>query len=98
MCWCRSEERRVARDNWLSVLNRYKQGDRVPVSVRRFQRPMELTIELGDPEFYDYRIEEIPNASAQAKMLRALWLDKTRQIVRSRKRDIANCISHSAVV
>jgi len=66
----------VARDNWLSVLNRYKRGERIPVMVRRFQRPLELTIELGDPEFYDYRIEEIPNASAQAKMLRTTWLDR----------------------
>ena len=66
----------VARDNWLSVLNRYKRGERIPVAVRRFQRPVELTIELGEPEFYDYRIEEIPSAPAQVKMLRTMWLDR----------------------
>jgi predicted metalloprotease with PDZ domain len=65
----------VSRDNWVSVLNRYKKGDRIPVTVRRFRRTMELNIELGDPDVYDYRIEELPNASAEMKKLRASWLD-----------------------
>lgn len=65
----------VSRDNWSSVLNRYKQGDRVPVTVRRFRRTMDLSIELGEPDLYDYRIEETTNASPQAKQLRAAWLD-----------------------
>jgi predicted metalloprotease with PDZ domain len=65
----------VSRGNWRSVLNRYKQGDRVPVSIRRFHRMMDLAIELGPPDVYDYRIEEIPNASSEAKRLRAAWLE-----------------------
>src|SRR5215472_12202688 len=65
----------VARDNWSSTLNRYKQGDRIPVTVRRFRRTVELTLQLGPPELYEYRIEEIPDASAEAKRLRAAWLD-----------------------
>jgi predicted metalloprotease with PDZ domain len=64
----------VSRENWLSVLNRYKQGDRIPVTVRRYRRNVDVTIELGAPEFYDYRIEELPNASAEAKRLRSAWL------------------------
>jgi predicted metalloprotease with PDZ domain len=65
----------VSRENWASVLNRYRQGERVQVTVRRFRRSMDLTIELGEPEIFDYRIEEIPNASAQVKQLRSAWLD-----------------------
>src|SRR5436309_3941292 len=65
----------VSRENWVSVLNQYKQSDRIPVTVRRFRRTMELAIELGPPEVYDYRIEELPNTSAQMKTLRAAWLD-----------------------
>jgi len=65
----------VSRENWLYTLNRYKQGDRVPVSVRRFRQTLDLTIQLGPPELYDYRIDEIPNASAEAKRLRAAWLE-----------------------
>jgi predicted metalloprotease with PDZ domain len=65
----------VTRENWFSVLNRYKRGDRISVTVRRFQRNAEFTVELGEPELYDYRIEEVPSASAQAKILRTTWLD-----------------------
>jgi hypothetical protein len=58
----------------MSVLNRYKQGDRISVTVRRFRRPVELSIELGAPDLFDYRIEEMPNASAEMKGLRTAWL------------------------
>jgi len=32
-------------------------------------------MQLDGPEIYDYRIEELPNASAEAKALRAAWLN-----------------------
>jgi predicted metalloprotease with PDZ domain len=65
----------VTRYNWRSILNRFKQGDRVPVSVRRFRETLELTIQLDAPETFVYRIEENPGASAQSKALRAAWLN-----------------------
>jgi predicted metalloprotease with PDZ domain len=65
----------VSRENWLYTLNRHRQGDRVSVSVRRFRQTLDLTIQLGPPDVYDYRIEEIPNASAEAKRLRRAWLE-----------------------
>jgi len=65
----------VSRENWASVLNRHKQGDRVPVTVRRFRRTVDLNIVLGEPDFYDYRLEELPNVSAQTRAPRAAWLD-----------------------
>lgn len=65
----------VSRDNWFSTLNRYKQGDRIPVSVRRFRRTVDVTLQLGPPELYNYRIEEVPNAPAEARRLRAAWLE-----------------------
>jgi predicted metalloprotease with PDZ domain len=65
----------VSRDNWFSVLNRYKQGDRIPITVRRFRRTLDLTLQLGPPELYDYRIEEIPNASTEVRKLRNSWLE-----------------------
>jgi predicted metalloprotease with PDZ domain len=64
----------VSHENWFSTLNRYKQGDRVPVTVRRFRRTVDLSIVLGLPDLYEYRIEEIPNAPAAAKMIREAWL------------------------
>jgi predicted metalloprotease with PDZ domain len=65
----------VTPENWFSALNRYKQGDRIPVTVRRFRRTLELTLQLGPPELYNYRIEEIPGAFADAKRLRTGWLE-----------------------
>src|SRR5438552_6025048 len=37
----------VSRGNWRSILNGYKQGDQVPVGIRRFHRMMDITINLG---------------------------------------------------
>jgi predicted metalloprotease with PDZ domain len=65
----------VSRDNWFSALNRYRQGDHIPIGVRRFRRNVDLSLQLGPPEIYDYRIEELPNASEEARRLRAAWLD-----------------------
>ena len=64
----------VAPENWKSILNRFKQGDRVPITVRRFRQTLELTIQLDAPETYVYRIEEDANASPEAGALRAAWL------------------------
>jgi predicted metalloprotease with PDZ domain len=64
----------VSRGNWLSALNRYKPGDRVPVTIRRFHRTQDLTIQLGPPDEYEYKIEELPSASPEARRLRAAWL------------------------
>jgi predicted metalloprotease with PDZ domain len=60
--------------NFLKVLARYKPGDRVPVTVTRGGRPFMTAITLGVPQVFDYRVEEIPNSSAEAKALRAAWL------------------------
>jgi hypothetical protein len=65
----------VTRENWRSTLNRFKQGDRVSVIVRRFRRTFELTLQLDAPETYVYRIDEIPNALAESRSLRAAWLN-----------------------
>jgi len=56
------------------VLNRYKQGDRVPITVRRFRRNMDFSVELAEPELFDYTIEEMPDATAAMKTLRSSWL------------------------
>jgi predicted metalloprotease with PDZ domain len=64
----------VSHDDWVFVLNRYKQGDRVPVTVRRLRRNLDFSVELGEPEIFDYSIEEIPDATAAMKTLRSAWL------------------------
>ena len=64
----------VTRDSWLQTLARYKTGDSVPVTVKRDRRTMKTNIVLGQPERFDYRIEEKPDATAAQKSMRAAWL------------------------
>jgi predicted metalloprotease with PDZ domain len=64
----------VTRETWLAALNRYKENQRVPVTVKRARRTVNVTLTLGPPERYDYRIEELKDASPEAKALRATWL------------------------
>lgn len=61
--------------NLVKILSRYKPGDRVPLVVQRGRRTLQLSIVLGPPQISSYRIEEMPNASREAKSLRAAWLN-----------------------
>ncbi len=60
--------------NLLRVISRYKPGDRVTLTVQRARRPLQLPLVLGLPQVSNYRIEEITDAPAAAKKLRAAWL------------------------
>ena len=64
----------VSRENFLVSLARYKQGDRVPISVKRDRRTIQATLVLGAPERFEYRIEERKDATPEQKALRAAWL------------------------
>ena len=64
----------VTRGNWRSTLDRYRPGDRVTVQFRRFGETLDRVIELSAPVVFNYRLEEIPNASAEARTLRSAWL------------------------
>ena len=61
--------------NLLKVLSRYKPGDRVALTVLRGRRTIQMSIVLGPPQISSYRIEEMANAPAEAKALRAAWLN-----------------------
>lgn len=64
----------VARENFLVSLARYKQGDSVPISVKRDRRTIQTTLVLGPPERFEYRIEESKDATPEQKAVRAAWL------------------------
>ena len=65
---------RVSRDNWNSLLARYKPGDRVTIQVQRFRRTVDVVVELRDSDYIFYRLEEIPGASDASRRLRNSWL------------------------
>jgi len=65
----------ISRENFLVSLARYKQGDRVPITVKRDRRTIQTTLLLGAPERMEYRIEERKDATPEQKALRAAWLN-----------------------
>jgi len=56
------------------ALARYKQGDRVPVAVKRDLRTIQTAIVLREPERFEYKMEERKDATAKQKALRQAWL------------------------
>jgi len=67
-------KRNASRESFLLSLSRYKQGDRVPVTVKRDRQTIQTTLVLGAPDRFEYRIEERKDATPQQKALRAAWL------------------------
>ncbi len=54
---------------------RLKPGDSIPVTVKRDRQTIKTNIVVGEPEIFDYKIEEKPDATAEQKALRAAWLN-----------------------
>jgi predicted metalloprotease with PDZ domain len=65
---------RLTPGNLPKTVSRFKPGDRVAVILQRGRRTIQMSIVLGPPQVSSYRIEEMPNATAAAKALRAAWL------------------------
>jgi predicted metalloprotease with PDZ domain len=61
-------------EDWQKTLARFKPGDSVPVTVKRDRRTISTNLILRQPERFDYKIEERPDATAEQKALRAAWL------------------------
>jgi predicted metalloprotease with PDZ domain len=64
----------VSRETWPAPLTRYKEGSRVPITVKRDRQTIQAVLVLGPPERFDYRIQENPNATGEQKALRSAWL------------------------
>jgi predicted metalloprotease with PDZ domain len=61
--------------NFLKTVSRFKPGERVALVVQRAGKAVRMTIMMGQPQLFNYRIEEMPNATAEAKALRAAWMN-----------------------
>ena len=70
-------ERAVTRDNWLSTLERYKPGDKIPIKVKRDRRTIQSNLVLGRPNRFEYRIEDKKDATAEQKALFVAWMTGT---------------------
>ncbi|HXT64221.1 MAG TPA: PDZ domain-containing protein [Pyrinomonadaceae bacterium] len=69
---------RLTPSNLLKTVSRYKPGDRVPLIVQRGGKVNRLTLTMGPPQLFNFRLVEDPAASAEAKTLRAAWLSGKR--------------------
>jgi predicted metalloprotease with PDZ domain len=65
---------RLTPSNLLKTMGRYKPGDQVPLVVQRNGKTTHMTVTMDAPQLFNFRIEVDPNASAEAKALRAAWL------------------------
>lgn len=64
----------VTSESWLKTLARYKTGDSVPITVKRDRQTIKANIVLGQPERFDYTLQEKADATVEQKALRAAWL------------------------
>ena len=61
--------------DWRKTLAGFKSGDSVPVTVKRDRQTITTNLVLREPDRFDYKIEERPDATAEQKALRAAWLN-----------------------
>lgn len=71
--------KKVEGATWLKSLSRYKQGDRIPVTAKRDRQTIRTTLVLGEPERFEYRIEERKDATPQQKAMREAWLQGSQK-------------------
>ena len=64
----------VTKNSWLSTLARYKTGQSIPITVKRNRQTIKANIVLGEPERFEWKIEDRRDATAEQKQLRAVWL------------------------
>jgi predicted metalloprotease with PDZ domain len=64
----------LVKGNWPATISRFKPGQTIPLTVKRDRRTMKVNLTLGDVERFDYKIEELPGATAEQARFRAAWL------------------------
>jgi predicted metalloprotease with PDZ domain len=72
-------KKKISRDNFLVTLGRYRQGDRVPITVKRDRDTIQTALLLGPPDRFEYRIVENKEATPEQKALRKAWLKGSAQ-------------------
>src|SRR3989475_3616113 len=66
---------RLTPANFQKTLSQYKPGERVALTIQRDGRSMQTALTLTSAKVFDYRIEEMKDATPEAKALRAAWLN-----------------------
>lgn len=64
---------KITESKFREVLTRYHRGDTVKFTFKRDRRTLTAAVTVGDPVRYNYRIVDLPGATAEQKALRAAW-------------------------
>ncbi|HJU54044.1 MAG TPA: PDZ domain-containing protein [Pyrinomonadaceae bacterium] len=67
-------DKKVTGKNFEEAVGRFKQGERMPVTVNRDGQTLKKVITPGPPDTYTYRLEEVRDATAEQRRLRAEWM------------------------
>jgi predicted metalloprotease with PDZ domain len=71
-------DKKVTGETWAEVLNGYKQNERVAIAVQRDRQTIKATVTLGQPDRYEYDVEEKADAPVEARTLREAWMNGER--------------------
>ncbi len=66
--------RKVTHKTFSTTLASYKPGDSIPITIKRDRKTIKTKIVQGQPDRFEYKIEERADATAEQKALRAVWL------------------------
>jgi predicted metalloprotease with PDZ domain len=66
--------RLATKEDWLQIFARHKTGDSIPITVKRDRKTIKTKIVLGEPERFEYKIEERVDATPEQRALRQKWL------------------------
>lgn len=64
---------KIATAKFRESLARYRKGDSIKFTYKRDRRTLTATVLVGEPFRMSYKIEALPNATAEQKALRAAW-------------------------
>jgi predicted metalloprotease with PDZ domain len=68
-------DNKVTRENFVSIVNRYKPSDRVPFTIKRDRSTLKITVTVGERGSTNYHLEELKDATPEMRSLRAAWLN-----------------------
>ena len=68
-------DNKVTRENFVSIVNRYKPSDRVLFTIKRDRNTLKITVTVGERGSTNYHLEELKDATPEMRALRAAWLN-----------------------
>jgi predicted metalloprotease with PDZ domain len=65
----------ITPENYTTTTNRLKRNERISITINRDGQTLKKFITLNANNVFNYRLEEIPNASTEQRQLRAAWMN-----------------------